>query len=318
VTEARWIREAVDLGRRMGFSVKPREPMSRHTSFQVGGPADILADPSEPRHVQALRSFAGQVGAPFSVIGAGSNLIVRDGGVRGIVCRIGKAMSAVAVNRKECTVSAQAGARLRSVCTAAEEAGLTGLEFAVGIPGVVGGAVMMNAGAHGGCIADAVEEVLTLGLDCRFRTWRPEELDFGYRRAKIQGTGHIVLSARFGLAIGDRDEIHRRHAEILAKREGTQPLTLPSAGSVFRRPPGTFAGKLIEECGLKGTARAGGAMVSEKHAGFIVNAGGATAKDILELMAHVQQVVLEQTGIQLEPEVIVLGEDLPATDGNPE
>lgn len=310
----RWIRDVVDLGRRMGFTALPHEPMSRHTSFQVGGPADVLADPSEPRHVQALRSFAKQVDAPFTVIGAGTNLIVRDGGIRGIVCRIGRAMSAVVVNRRECTITAQAGARMRSVCTAAEEASLTGLEFAVGIPGAVGGAVMMNAGAHGGCVADAIEEVLTLSPDCVFREWLPAELGFGYRHSNLGGTGHIVLAAQFGVAIGDRDEIRGRHKDILAQRESSQPLTLPSAGSVFKRPPGGYAGRLIEECGLKGAARVGGAMVSGKHAGFIVNTGNATASDVLELIAHVQRAVRERTGVELETEVIVLGED-PAIAG---
>ncbi len=308
--EPRWIRDVVDLGQRMGFSVKPHEPMSRHTSFQVGGPADALADPSEPRHVQALRSFAKQTSTPFTVIGAGTNLVVRDGGIRGIVCRIGRAMSGVVVNRKDCRIAAQAGARIRSVCTAAEEASLTGLEFAVGIPGAVGGAVIMNAGAHGGTIADALESVLTLGPDCTFREWRPEELDFGYRHSRLQGSDHILLAAQFAVAIGDREEIRRRHHEILTAREGSQPLELPSAGSVFKRPPGGFAGRLIEECGLKGTARVGGAMVSEKHAGFIVNAGNATARDVLRLMAHVQETVRQRTGVLLEPEVVILGEDL--------
>lgn len=305
-----WIEDALALAQTLGFAVSAHEPMSRHTSFRVGGPADLLADPSAPEHVQALRSFASKCGTPFTVIGAGTNILVRDGGIRGIVCRIGNAMSRVSLVPGEQAITAQAGASIRSVCIAAGEAGLSGLEFAIGIPGHVGGGVVMNAGAHGGCLADAVTSVLSLSRDCEFVNWSASDLCFGYRHSALLGTDHIVLEATFGLSQGDPAAIRRRHEEILAKRRATQPTDLPSAGSVFRRPPGHYAGALIEAAGLKG-ARVGGAQVSGKHAGFIVNTGGATASDVLQLIEHVQRVVAERSGVMLEPEVLVLGEDAP-------
>jgi UDP-N-acetylmuramate dehydrogenase len=283
--------------------------MSRHTSFKVGGPADILADPSEPQHVRALRSFAVQREVPFTLIGAGTNILVRDGGIRGIVCRLGPAMARIAIDEEHRRVEVQAGALLRQVSLRAAEASLSGMEWAVGIPGNMGGAIFMNAGAHGGAMADVVVGVLALTSDCRFRRWTPEELEFGYRESALQGTGDIVLEATLALDPGHREAIEVRHEEILERRRAAQPLDLPSAGSVFKRPPGDYAGRLIEAAGLKGTARIGGAMVSGKHAGFIVNTGDATAADILRLIELVQRTVREKMDVELEPEVRVLGEN---------
>ena len=309
MAEPLWIRQAADLGRSLGFSVKAHEPMSRHTSFKVGGPADVLADPSEPEHVRALRSFALRVDAAFTVIGAGTNIIVRDGGIRGVVCRIGPAMSRVTVNRRDLELTVQGGALVRRVCLEAADASLSGIEWAIGIPGTVGGAVCMNAGAHGGCMADVVIEALTIGPDAGLRTWAHDEIGFGYRTTALQGTGHVVLEVKLTLAMGHEASIRARHEEILALRRDSQPLDLPSAGSVFKRPHGDYAGRLIEAAGLKGTARVGGAMVSDKHAGFIVNTGNATAADVIALVEHVRDRVREHSGVTLETEVLVLGED---------
>lgn len=302
---------ALALGREHGFRVRAHEPMSRHTSFRVGGPADVLADPSEPQHVRALRFFAIQASVPFTVLGGGSNVIVRDGGIRGIVCRLGPAMGRITVDRAASRVAAQAGASLRQVTLRAAEASLSGMEWAVGIPGNVGGAVYMNAGAHGGAMSDVVVSVLVLTEACEFRRWTRDELAFGYRRSALQRSGDVVLEAMIALQPGCRDAIQKRHEEILKQRKCTQPLELPSAGSVFKRPPGDYAGRLIEAAGLKGTARVGGAMVSTKHAGFVVNTGNATAADILTLIELVQRTVRERVGVELEVEVMVLGEDAP-------
>lgn len=268
-----------------------------------------MADPSGPEHVRALRSFALRSGAAFTVVGAATNIIVRDGGIRGIVCRIGSAMSRVTVNRRDLAIAAQSGALVRRVCLDAGDAALSGLEWAVGIPGTMGGAVYMNAGAHGGCMGDVVVEALTVGPDAGLRTWAHDEIGFGYRTTALQGTGHVVLEVRLALALGDEASIRARHEEILAQRRESQPLDLPSAGSVFKRPQGDYAGRLIEAAGLKGTARVGGAMVSGKHAGFIVNTGNATAADVLALVDHVRDRVREHSGVTLETEVLVLGED---------
>ena len=280
-------------------------PMSRHTTFRVGGPAELMFLPASAGELTAALDAARSAGAPVHLVGNGSNLIVRDGGLRGLTIVMGEPFSSVRVVGSR--VIAQAGAPLARVAAVAHEAGLTGLEFASGIPGTLGGGCAMNAGAYGGQLSDVIESALVL-LDGTARMLGRDELEMGYRSTRVLREGGIVLEARFALAPDDPAEIAARMRELNARRREKQPLNLPSAGSTFKRPEGHFAGALIEGCGLKG-ARVGGAQVSEKHAGFIVNAGGATAADILALMARVRETVLRETGVELEPEVRIIGED---------
>ena len=280
------------------------EPMSRHTTFRVGGPADMMFFPANTEEIQLALAAAREAGVEVHLVGNGSNLIVRDGGLRGLTIALGEPFSEVRVEGN--AIVAQAGAPLSRVAAAAQEAGLAGLEFAGGIPGTLGGGCAMNAGAYGGELKDALENAQVL-VDGELRTLSRDEMEMGYRSTRVLRQGGIVLGARFVLTPDDKEAIATRMRELNARRREKQPLNLPSAGSTFKRPEGHFAGALIEGCGLKG-ARVGGAQVSEKHAGFIVNAGGATAADILELIAHVQEVVLRETGVELEPEVRIIGE----------
>ncbi|MBQ6348831.1 MAG: UDP-N-acetylmuramate dehydrogenase [Clostridia bacterium] len=281
------------------------EPMSRHTTFRVGGPADVLFLPeSEEQLVQAL-SIAREAGVPCVVIGNGSNLVVKDGGIRGLVIALGEGMAAIV--RTGETLTAWAGASLARVSAYAQASGLSGLEFASGIPGTLGGGCAMNAGAYGGQLSDVLVDARVL-LDGEVRTLTVEEMQMGYRMSLPLRRGGIVISARFALTPDDPEAIAARMRELNARRRDKQPLNYPSAGSTFKRPEGYFAGALIEQAGLKGK-RVGGAQVSEKHAGFIVNAGGATAADILALIGTVQDEVADRFGVRLETEVRILGED---------
>ena len=281
------------------------EPMSRHTTFRVGGPADVLFLPeSEEQLVQAL-SIAREAGVPCIVIGNGSNLVVRDGGIRGLVIALGEGMAAIV--RTGETLTAWAGASLARVSAYAQAGGLSGLEFASGIPGTLGGGCAMNAGAYGGQLSDVLIDARVL-LDGAVRTLTVDGMQMGYRTSLPLREGGIVISARFALTPDDPEAIAERMRELNARRREKQPLNYPSAGSTFKRPEGYFAGALIEQAGLKGK-RVGGAQVSEKHAGFIVNTGGSTAKDILTLIGIVQDEVEARFGVRLETEVRILGED---------
>ncbi len=281
------------------------EPMSRHTTFRVGGPADVLFLPeSEEQLLQAL-SIAREAGVPCFVIGNGSNLVVKDGGIRGLVIALGEGMAAIARAGK--TLTAWAGASLARVSAYAQASGFSGLEFASGIPGTLGGGCAMNAGAYGGQLSDVLVDARVL-LDGEVRTLTVEEMQMGYRTSLPLRRGGIVISARFALTPDDPEAIAARMRELNARRRDKQPLNYPSAGSTFKRPEGYFAGALIEQAGLKGK-RVGGAQVSEKHAGFIVNTGGATAADILMLIGTVQDEVADRFGVRLETEVRILGED---------
>ena len=281
------------------------EPMSRHTTFRVGGPADVMFLPeSEEQVVQAL-SLAREAQVPVIIIGNGSNLVVRDGGIRGLVIALGEGMAAIV--RVEHTVSALAGASLARVSAYAQASGLSGLEFASGIPGTLGGGCAMNAGAYGGQLSDVLIDARVL-LNGELRTLTAEAMQMGYRTSLPLREGGVVLSARFALTPDDPEAIAARMRDLNARRRDKQPLDRPSAGSTFKRPEGYFAGALIEQAGLKGR-RVGGAQVSEKHAGFIVNAGDATAADILALIGVVQDEVEARFGVRLETEVRVLGED---------
>ena len=280
-------------------------PMSRYTTFRVGGPADVLFLPASVEELRTALAAAEREGVPVCLIGNGSNLIVRDGGIRGLVIALGEPFSEIRVEGTQ--VWAQAGARLSAVAAAAQRAGLAGLEFASGIPGTLGGGCAMNAGAYGGELKDVLLWADVL-LDGELRRLSRDEMEMGYRSTMPLRRGAIVLSACFELRQDDPEAIQERMRDLANRRREKQPLNLPSAGSTFKRPEGHFAGALIEQCGLKG-CRIGGAQVSEKHAGFIVNVENATAADILQLIEHVQRVVQAQTGVQLETEVRVLGEN---------
>lgn len=289
---------------------KPRqiltdEPMALHTTFRVGGPADVMFLPESPDQVARALAAAEEAGVPAVVIGNGSNLVVRDGGIRGLVIVLGEGMAAV--DRVENVIAAQAGVSLARVAAYAQSAGLSGLEFASGIPGTLGGGCAMNAGAYGGQLSDVLVDAEVL-MNGEIRTMTNGELQLGYRTSLPLREGGVVLSARFALTPDDPEAIAARMRELNARRRDKQPLNLPSAGSTFKRPEGYFAGALIEQAGLKGRS-VGGAQVSPKHAGFIVNTGGATATDILTLIGVVQDEVQARFGVRLETEVRVLGED---------
>ncbi len=293
-------------------------PMCRYTSLGLGGPAEVLCEVFSAERLVKILRLARRLDVPVLVIGNGTNLLVRDGGLPGLTLRLGEGFSVVEppVLRADgrYTFAAQAGATLVKVSNAAAEAALTGLEFAAGIPGTVGGGVVMNAGAYGGEMKDVVRSVTCTTLLGEIRRYTCEEMHFSYRHSRLNepdGETEIVLDVTFALAAGDGDAIRAAMREYAARRREKQPLTLPSCGSTFKRPPGQFAGTLIEQCGLKGL-RVGGVSVSTLHAGFLVNDGNGTAADYLTLMAEVQRIVLEKTGVALEPEVRVVGEELGA------
>ena len=287
--------------------VLEHEPMARHTTMRVGGPAEILFSPaSEGELLFAVRE-AKRAGAPFRIIGNGSNLLVLDGGLPGLTIRLGEAFSKISVDGNQ--IRAQAGALLSRVAAAARDASLTGLEFASGIPGTIGGGVYMNAGAYGGQLSDVFEGCRALDPETGIiSALGSAEMALGYRESAALSRGLIVTEAAFRLTAGDRSAIQAKMDDLSARRREKQPLNLPSAGSTFKRPEGHFAGALIEQAGLKGL-RVGGACVSEKHAGFVVNDRGATAMDVLDLIRLVQARVLEHSGVRLETEVRILGEE---------
>lgn len=280
------------------------EPMSRHTTFRVGGPADLMYFPSSSEQLVSALQLAKEEGVPAMVMGNGSNMIVRDGGIRGLVIVLGERFAQVSVDGE--ILTAQAGASMAKVSSAAQAAALAGLEFASGIPGSLGGGCAMNAGAYGGQLSDVLVGAQVY-LNGEIRTMTKDDLQMGYRTTLPLREGGVVLSARFKLMPDDGEAIMERMRDLNARRRDKQPLNFPSAGSTFKRPEGYFAGALIEQAGLKGRT-VGGAQVSEKHAGFIVNVGGATAADITGLIKVVQDEVLRAFGVQLETEVRIIGE----------
>ena len=283
------------------------EPMRLHTSFRVGGPADVMFAPAGEEELSLALKHAKRLGCPCTVIGNGSNLLVKDGGIRGLVIRLGDAFSETRFEGGDVFVSP--GQSLARLSQMAMERGLTGLEFASGIPGSVGGAMAMNAGAYQGEMKQVTQGARLMDpVSGQVLSCIEEELCLGYRESRMLKTGEIVTRVHLRLQPGDKTEILAKMEDFNARRRDKQPLNYPSAGSTFKRPEGKFAGALIEGAGLKGT-RVGGAHVSEKHAGFIINAGGATARDILDLIALVQEKVLKDSGVKLETEVRVLGED---------
>ena len=280
-----------------------QEPMAGHTTFRIGGPADCFVQLEDEEQLRKVRRYLGLAGVPFFVLGNGSNLLVDDAGYRGVVLQIGQKMSDISV--QGCHIIAKAGATLRQVAAAALEHGLAGFEFASGIPGTVGGGVVMNAGAYGGEMSQVVNQVRVVSKEGESMELDNDTMEFRYRGSVIRGSAFTVTEVTFRLEPGDREAIQAKMEELAARRREKQPLEYPSAGSMFKRPPGHFAAALIDQCGLKGLA-VGGAQVSAKHAGFVVNRGGATCGDVLALVDQVKEGVLAQTGVELEMEVKVL------------
>lgn len=282
------------------------EAMAKHTTFRIGGPADYFLMPSTTEEVLAIIELAHKTDMPIMFLGNGSNLLVRDGGIRGAVIHFGKSMDGIVRDNNKLIVGA--GCLLKDVAAAAAEAKLTGFECFVGIPGSIGGAVFMNAGAYGGEIESVVTAVTAVCPCGTVRRYLREELDFGYRHSIFQENGCAICEVEVTLKEGEQVSIQEKLDDLTERREARQPLDMPSAGSTFKRPAGYFAGTLIDQTGLKGL-RVGGAEVSKKHAGFVVNAGGATAKDVVSLIKEVQRRVYEAHGVRLEPEVKMIGED---------
>ena len=281
------------------------EPMKRHTTFRIGGPAEVFVMPGNLEEVQRILEICRTEDLPYFILGNGSNLLVSDKGYQGVVVQLYRNFGQIRV--EDSRIYAQAGALLSGIAAAAREASLTGFEFAGGIPGTLGGAVVMNAGAYGGEMKDVLKEVTVLTPEGGVLTLQADELHMGYRTSVIKEAGYIVLEAVISLEKGDQEEIRSRMQELAGMRTSKQPLSYPSAGSTFKRPEGYFAGKLIMDSGLRGY-QVGGAQVSEKHCGFVINTGNATAKDVTTLMSDVQRIVMEKFGVKLEPEVKFLGE----------
>lgn len=281
------------------------EPMKKHTTFRVGGAADYFVMPKSTEEVKRVVALCKKENLPYYILGNGSNLLVGDKGYRGVIIQIYKEMNKITVDGDK--IYAQAGALLSKVGSMALEAGLTGFEFAAGIPGAVGGAVVMNAGAYGGEMKDVLASATVLTQDGEVLKLSNEELELGYRTSVVAKKNYIVLEAEYQLQAGDKAAIRARMDELKVQRVTKQPLEYASAGSTFKRPEGYFAGKLIQDAGLRGF-QVGGAQVSEKHCGFVINKGDATAADIVELMKQVSEKVFQEFGVTLEPEVKRLGE----------
>lgn len=281
------------------------ENLSQYVNFRVGGPADILLKPKSKEQLIESIEVCMENNIPFYVIGNGSNLLVRDGGFRGVVILLADIKNITIEGER---VIAECGAMLKAVSDKAIESSLTGFEFACGIPGTIGGAVFMNAGAYDGCISDIIESAEVINENGEILILSKDDLELGYRSSIVMKKGYVVLSATFKLVKGETKTISDLVNELTLKRESKQPLEYPSAGSTFKRPEGYFAGKLIQDAGLKGFS-IGGAAVSEKHSGFVINKGGATAKDILDLIKYIQDEVKKQFGIELHTEVRIIGEE---------
>ena len=280
------------------------EPMKKHTTFRIGGPADYFVTPESKEEIQAIVELCKKEEIPYSVIGNGSNLLVGDKGYRGVILQIFKKMNQIRVEENK--IYAGAGALLSKIAATALSESLTGFEFAAGIPGTLGGGGAMNAGAYGGEIKDCIVSAKVLTKEGERVVLKKEDLQLSYRDSVILQKGYLVLEATFSFEKGNPAEIQEEIKELNKRRREKQPLEYPSAGSTFKRPEGYFAGKLIEDAGLRGY-RVGDAQVSEKHCGFVVNRGEATAKDVAQLISDVQNRVMDEFGVKLEPEVRMIG-----------
>lgn len=285
-------------------NVRKNEPMAAHTTFRVGGPADCFVEVETTEQLVKVQNYLRQVDDPFYIIGNGSNLLVSDDGYRGVIIQIGQRMKEILT--EGITIRAQAGASMAQVAAAARKNQLTGLEFASGIPGTIGGGVVMNAGAYGGELSQVVTEVTVVDKEGEILVLDNETMEFGYRKSIIRSHPFVVTEVTMQLSNGDGNVIQSRMDELAAKRREKQPLEFPSAGSTFKRPEGYYAGELIMKAGMKGFA-IGGAQVSEKHCGFVINAGNAMASDIMKVIREVQCQVREKFRVELEPEVVFLG-----------
>lgn len=297
-----------DLSRVLGARARFDEPMARHTSFRIGGPADVWLEIETVDELSRVAAILAPMALPVFVLGAGTNILVSDRGIRGVVVHLGKRFSFIEWKESGDEAEVRAGAAIpfTKVVASAVRRGYAGLEFAEGIPGSIGGGLTMNAGAFGGEIGRVVVDLEGVHRDGRIEAIPRERLPFEYRRLDLP-PGFVITAVRMHLRKGDVAEIRERVATARAKRKKAQPLGLPNAGSIFKNPKGTFAGRLLEEAGLKGTS-AGGARVSERHANFIVNAGGATAADVRALMKEMTDRVLARSGVRLEPEIKLVGE----------
>lgn len=282
------------------------EAMAEHTTFRIGGPADYLLLPSRTEEVLAIVELAKQCSVPITYLGNGSNILVRDGGISGAVIRFGEKMNDI--RRDGSTLVVGAGCILKDIAEYAASECLTGFEYFVGIPGSIGGAVFMNAGAYGGEIESVVTAVTAVCPNGKVRRYERDELEFGYRHSVFQENGCAICEVEITLEQGEAEQIQATLDDLTGRRQARQPLDMPSAGSTFKRPVGYYAGTLIDQTGLKGL-RVGGAQISTKHAGFVVNAGGATAKDVTDLIKEVQKRVYEAHGVHLEPEVKMIGRE---------
>jgi UDP-N-acetylmuramate dehydrogenase len=287
------------------LTIKANEPLSNYTYTKTGGAADLLVFPRSVEQVQRVLAAVKQENLPLTVLGNASNLIVKDGGIRGLVMILTDMQELVLEGNQ---LKAASGAALIEASRQAAASGLTGLEFACGIPGSIGGAIYMNAGAYGGEVKDVISQVEVVTRDGQLKTYAGADCDFSYRHSRFQEGDEVILGVTFDLAPGDQSAIDSKVAELTYLRQSKQPLEYPSCGSVFKRPEGYFAGKLIQDAGLQGY-QVGGAQVSTKHAGFIVNVDHATATDYLEVIEHIRLVVWARTGVFMEPEVRIIGED---------
>jgi len=282
------------------------EPMKNHTTFKIGGPADLMVIPNQVEEIKTVLNYCSIHQIPFLVLGVGSNLLVRDKGIRGIVIELGQNFKSIRIEGEQ--IWAQAGIRLAELAKKAAAGSLSGLEFAEGIPGSLGGAVVMNAGAYDGEMQDVILEVEVINPRGEFQTFTNEEMGFAYRKSIFQDELYTVLSARMQLHYGNQAETYAKMHKFARSRREKQPLEHPSAGSTFKRPTGYYVGPMIEELSLKGYS-IGGAQVSSKHAGFIINKGEATAADVLELIEKIQNEAKKKFGVELHPEIRIVGEE---------
>ncbi|WP_283608723.1 UDP-N-acetylmuramate dehydrogenase [Faecalispora anaeroviscerum] len=294
------------MAQRLGCSYSFHEPMSRHTTFRIGGPADLFVSAGSRECLQRMARHANELEIPYLVVGNGSNLLVSDEGIRGMVMALTGEFNEMTLTQSQ-QVRCGAGAPLSALCTFALNHSLSGAEFLWGIPGTAGGAAFMNAGAYGGEMKDILFSCEHMTHDGEFGTLTGAELELSYRHSAYSHNRSAILFLNLQLCAGAQEEIRAKMNDLIGRRRSKQPLELPSAGSVFKRPPDHFAGTLIEQCGLKGQS-VGGAAVSSKHAGFIVNQGDATCEDVLRLISVIQSTVLKQTGIELECEIRKIGQ----------
>lgn len=290
-----------DLAEKRGFSYIEGEPLSKHTTFKIGGKAEMFVSVNNTEELKAVLIACKENDIPYFILGKGSNLLISDRGMKGVVLTLEGKFKEISL--KENTITSGAGVNLAKLCTFALNNSLSGLEFAYGIPGSVGGAAYMNAGAYGGEMKDVVKSVTHITTDGDIVTLSADELDFSYRHSVYKTTDDIIISVTVELNVDDSENIKAKMDDFMNRRKTKQPLDYPSAGSVFKRPKGNYAGTLIEKCGLKGKT-IGGAQVSEKHAGFIINIGSATCDDVLNLIKFVQTTVMDETGYYLEREII--------------